>query len=140
MSRYTAELDLVVSLGNLDQARNFLQQFGNRTGINQDTIAELVLVVDEAITNIVNHGYGGNGGPVTMTLDYQDGNLIISIQDQAPAFNPQSIAAPNLSSPLKSRAFGGMGFHLMQKFTDQLDIQPGRESGNLLTMSRRITA
>jgi anti-sigma regulatory factor (Ser/Thr protein kinase) len=68
------------------------------------------LVVEELFTNTVHHGYGQDCDlPVWIAAYSSNGNLCITYQDAAPAYNPLTHVA-NKTPP----SLGGLGVTLVQ--------------------------
>jgi serine/threonine-protein kinase RsbW len=97
---------------------------------------DLVQAVDEAATNIIRHGYRGEPGQIDVTVDLIGDDIVITLEDDAPAFDPTRVAAPDLSVPPAQRRPGGMGVHLMRLGTDSLEHRPRPGGGNILTLTR----
>jgi len=132
------EFCLDARLENLHEFRDYISRTGRGLGINPDLIGQLVLVVDEAITNIVVHGYGGTGGPVELQMDLKGKNIFIRIHDQAEEFDPGAIEPPPSGTPLSERPPGGMGLFLMDHTMDAVEFRPLAGGGNELRMVKRM--
>ena len=129
-------LDLTVkaSLENLQEIRSYIDQAGASLGINDSALADLRLVVDEAVTNVVIHGYGDVEGNVEIRMEASGSSVIVRIRDNAKTFNPDQLGAPQLNTPLKDRPFGGMGIFLIRKMTDEAEFLPLPGGGNELRL------
>jgi anti-sigma regulatory factor (Ser/Thr protein kinase) len=99
---------------------------------------DLVQAVDEAVTNVIIHGYRGDPGEVEVTVERDGEVIIIVIEDRAQTFDPRSVAAPDLTIPPEHRRPGGMGIHLMREAVDAIDHRPRPGGGNILTITRRL--
>ena len=61
----------------------------------------VTVAVDEACTNIIEHGYGGEDrGMIEIACEARDGELVITIQDHAQPFDPSEVPPPNLNATL----------------------------------------
>jgi len=87
------------------------------------------LCLEEAISNVIRHGYGGQPGrPVTVEFSSAPGELVFTVEDQAPPFDPLGFrgndAEPAPTSPASSCIdeipLGGQGIRLMRKFAGGL--------------------
>ena len=67
-------------------------------------------------------------------LDGDD--IVITLEDRAPEFDPLVVPSPDLSIPPLQRKPGGMGIHLMRVSTDSLEHRPRPGGGNILTLTR----
>lgn len=131
------DLSITAGLDNLKEIRSFVADTGKSLDIDQTMIGDLCLVVDEAVTNIILHGYDGQSGPIDILLEATGPDLTVRIRDQAPGFDPESVESPHLSESLAERAYGGMGVYLIRKLTDEFSIVPCAEGGNELRLLKR---
>jgi serine/threonine-protein kinase RsbW len=99
---------------------------------------DLVQAVDEAVTNVIIHGYGDGPGEVDIHVERDDQDIVITIEDTAPTFDPRSVPTPDLDVPPEHRRPGGMGIHLMRQAADGIGHRPRPGGGNILTITRRL--
>jgi len=82
-------------------------------------LAALQLVLEEAVTNIIEHGYT-DGGPHTFTIVLDattPDRVIVTVIDDAPAYDPLARPEVDVSVPLDQRPVGGLGVHLMKRLS-----------------------
>jgi anti-sigma regulatory factor (Ser/Thr protein kinase) len=101
-----------------------------------DCVGDLVQAVDEAATNIVRYGYAGQPGSIEMTVELVGDDIVTTLEDRAPVFDPTTVPPPDLSVPPHLRTPGGMGIHLMRLATDSMEHRPRPGGGNILTLTR----
>ncbi len=102
-------------------------------------LADLRTVISEAVTNAIVHGYRGSSGEVSVCLRLLPERTIYirvtdkgcGIPDVAKAMEPLYTSAPE-----EERA--GLGFAIMQTFTDSLHVRSTPQHGTTLTMRRRL--
>ena len=110
--------------------------------IPADTVFGIHLCLEEAVSNVIRHGYGGQPGN-TLTVDcaLRDAREVVFIvEDQAPAFDP--LTAPLVedqpaASTMDYLRPGGRGILLMRNFAGSLDyerLENGNGGGNRLTI------
>jgi serine/threonine-protein kinase RsbW len=111
-------------------------------GISPDTAFAIHLCLEEAISNVIRHGYSGQPGH-TLTVDCASPNaheLIFTIEDQAPPFDPlepsliEELPAPVPEDFLRP---GGRGILLMRRFASTIAYQRVKNDkgdGNRLTI------
>ncbi len=122
-----------------DQLAGLREQL-RQTLSGQPLLAEeielIVLAVDEACSNIIQHGYGGDTGPIAVTLDHSGNELRIGIRDWAPTIvEPDRLCGRSLDE-LRP---GGLGLHLMHCGVDQLQYRaPPTEGGNYMEMIKQL--
>ena len=131
------DLSIKASLDNLLKVRQYIDQAGERLGVNESALADLRLVVDEAVTNVIIHGYGDLDGMVELNMERDGGAVIIRIRDRAKTFDASHISAPQLDTALKDRPFGGMGVFLIKKMTDEAEFLPLPGGGNEIRLVKR---
>ena len=82
------------------------------------------LCLEEALSNIVRHGYGGQPGrPIVVEFSSAPGELVFSIEDEAPPFDPLAYSgddAERAPSSADQLPLGGQGIRLMRKFAGRL--------------------
>jgi serine/threonine-protein kinase RsbW len=114
--------------------RLFVEHAATELGVNSDAVRELVLAVNEAVINILIHGYQDMPGGVIIELTRKGSNLKVRLSDCAPAFDPTLVPPPDLTPPLEQRPAGGMGVHMMRSFVDELSYRLTPEGQNELVM------
>jgi serine/threonine-protein kinase RsbW len=119
----TIQLSVGAKLSNLAGIRNFVHTALIPYCNNEDFLYELALVVEEAVANIIIHGYRGEQGVVTLMILPNEGCVEIVLQDDAPPFDPTSVPAPRLDLPLELRPLGGLGIHIIRKYSEKMVYQ-----------------
>lgn len=96
----------------------------------------LILSSEEALVNIIEHGYRRKPGTIEISVEKEEGCVSIVIKDSAPAFNPLLYKKiPDTSSSLEERKEGGLGIPLMRKYLDEIAYE--RKQGfNILTLKK----
>lgn len=122
---------------NLNDIRDFLEQAVQALGGDEDTAGDLVLAVNEAVTNSLLHGYGGHPGSISISAEAEGDDLLVRLTDGAPLFDPRSVPVPDIKCPLEDRPPGGMGVHMMRRLTDDLIYTVNKDGGNELTFIKR---
>ncbi|HEY1806170.1 MAG TPA: ATP-binding protein [Terracidiphilus sp.] len=108
--------------------------------IPPDTEFAIQLCLEEAVSNIIRHGYGGHPGHALTveTIPAETGNLVFRIEDQAAPFNP--LDEPDEPPALKSiddLPPGGQGIRLLRKFAGTITYER-LAGGNRLTIGFRL--
>ena len=103
-----------------------------------DELGDIKTAVSEAVTNCIVHAYPDSLGRITMRLRILDGDTLeISVKDAGVGIPDVAKARePLFTTGGEERS--GMGFTIMESFTDRLGVRsrPGR--GTTVTMRRRI--
>lgn len=122
---------------NLAQIREFVVQAARNAGFNQKDVYAIELAVDEAFTNIIEHAYGGEGiGDIECHCDFEQGELIITLQDRGQPFNPEGIPEPDFSVGIEKLKPRGAGLYIMKKMMDKIEYSRDRQGRNILVMTK----
>lgn len=124
----------------LDQIREYVGRQAEISGMDQDKVYEIQLAVDEAVTNIIEHAYGGEcKDDIQCLCESNQGSLSITLIDCGLPFNPSEVPEPDLSSSLEERKIGGLGIYFIKKMMDEVhySFKPSHSSeigNNILRM------
>jgi len=134
----THSLRVPSDLGRLAEVRDLVRAAADEAGATEACTADMVQAVDEATTNAIIHGHAGGSGWVEVAATAREDQLVVSIADDAPAFDPTSVPAPDLSVHPAERRPGGMGVLLARLCVDEMTYRPRPGGGNILTLTRRF--
>lgn len=96
-----------------------------------DVAHDLLLALDEAVSNAVEHGSAG-GDPVDVSIEYSQGWVELRVLDRGPT--PVVPALP--ANPPHPMALGGRGLWLISQLADEVLVEPAGR-GTLLAIRRR---
>ena len=121
----------------LAQMRQWLDELIQQYAVNEKTAFSMRLSLEEALSNIIRHGYG-NQPCSFITINYQQlssSSRIFIIEDTAPHYSPQ-LYADDSAAPLtlESLTPGGLGINLLRKYTSHLAYEP-LPNGNRLILT-----
>ena len=123
------------TLGILRQA---IAQGCARHQIDEQTTYDLQLAMDEACTNIIEHGYRGmNPGSLMFDLDITPAQIVIQITDFGRPFEPYEPELPSAQAVLASDKVGGFGLIFIYKIMDSVDYKT-TEEGNILILTKKL--
>jgi serine/threonine-protein kinase RsbW len=131
-----ATLRIAADLENLTSIRRFIEEAATALGVAPAAIPDLVLATDEAITNIIVHGYQGQQGPIKIEVERDGDRVAIRLHDQAHPFDPTTFQPPDMTLPLEQRPIGGMGIYLIRQSVDELTYRVLPQGGNELTLAK----
>ena len=126
-------------LSTLSEFRKYISMVcSQRTEVDDKTIYDLQLAVDEASTNIISHGYKGmNPGSIILAMEFKGDCIEINLTDFGHAFEPSQAPAPNLDAGLEDRPTGGFGLFFIYQTMDHINYT-SNVYGNRLTFIKRI--
>ena len=123
---------------SLVRISEFVSQFVEEAGLDETATYTVLVAVDEACTNIIEHAYGGEGrGDIQCACDVKEDTLTIILRDRGDPFDPASVPEPDFNVPLKELKFRGVGLVLMQKIMDEIEFTSTPDGENILTMIKR---
>ena len=119
-------------------SRMIVSAFAMRFDPTIEELSELKTAVSEAVTNAIVHAYTYKTGYITMKLSASEDNVIkIIIKDTGSGIENIDLArTPCFSTGSEDRA--GMGFTIMESFTDKLRIKSAPGKGTTIIMEKRI--
>jgi serine/threonine-protein kinase RsbW len=107
-------------------------------GADPADVGDLVQSVDETATNAIVHGHAGRPGWIEVTVAVEGDRMVVTIEDDAPPFDPTTVPAPDLSVPPERRRPGGMGVHLARTCVEEMTHRTRPGGGNILTLVSRL--
>lgn len=127
--------ELIASSEVLSPFRNELRQILGAAGWEKKTVEEILLAVDEALTNIIRHAYRGKSGKMTVSLNATDDKIEIVLEDRGIKFDPTRVPPPELPRQKP----GGLGVHFIRTIMDQMIYESEFPEGNRLRLIKRKT-
>ena len=120
----------------LKPVRDAVRILAQRMGCSNENIDCMVMAINEACMNVIQHAYGiKEDGEVILEFWQDEQDMVIRIHDFAEKIDKQSI---------KSRALdeirpGGLGVHMINVMMDSVEYLDGVDGvGNLLQMRKRL--
>lgn len=129
-------LEMVSNPLYLAGARELVASVADRLGMTEDACAHLKLSVDEALCNVIRHGYNSrHDGPIWMSLfpitdEARGSGLKVVIEDEARQVDPSSIRGRDLDEVRP----GGLGVHIIVQLMDEVVYERRNPKGMRLTL------
>ena len=103
-----------------------------------DELADLRTAVSEAVTNAIVHAYPDRLGLVTLTVRlYESGKIQVQIKDKGRGIpDVDKAMEPLFTTGGEERS--GLGFSVMESFTDRLRVRSAEGKGTTVTMEKYI--
>lgn len=126
----------------LSGARQLVAAIAQRLGFDEMACSQIALAVDEALCNVIRHGYDrATDKPIWISLwptdhAYDAPGLLIVIEDEARQVDP---------SIIKGRALedirpGGLGVHIIKEVMDEVEYAPRQPKGMKLTLFKKFSS
>ena len=118
----------------------FVQRACERASLDPDVAFDVRLATEEVVTNVIEHGYAGeeNPGPVTVRFHRDPRQVVVTVDDLAPPFDPATIRPVDPAAPLEARRIGGLGWHFVTRVMDEVRHEHRHPRGNRLTLVKRL--
>ena len=132
------EIVVPATMSQLVLVRDFIEQLGKKYKISPKIINSFKLVVDEACTNIIRHGYQGvKDGKIIIRAIVRRLSVTLVIIDNGRTFDPRQIKNPDLDQYVKIGKKGGLGILMMRRLMDDIQYNITSEGNELrLTKTR----
>jgi sigma-B regulation protein RsbU (phosphoserine phosphatase) len=104
----------------MERLGKLLDRFEQRSRLPAATMAELRIVCDEIVSNVIAHASPeGRRSDIDVRLELAGSRLVVTVSDDGESFNPLAVAPPDTTLPLEHRQPGGLGIHLVRSLTDE---------------------
>jgi serine/threonine-protein kinase RsbW len=121
----------------LARVREAVQNVIRDSAFPADDVNRIILAVDEAVANIIEHAYSehANGEKkIHVTLTAAADRFIVTVRDTGKSFNPVDIMAPNMKEHVREGRKSGLGIFLMRKIMDEVNYSFDGTGTNELQM------
>jgi anti-sigma regulatory factor (Ser/Thr protein kinase) len=133
------KIELVSDPMYLCGARELVSCIAHRVGFGDMECSKIALALDEALCNVIRHGYNkATDKPIWLTIYPQKpdestfGGIEIVIEDEAKQINPDTVIGRDLAD-IKP---GGLGVHIMREVMDEVVFEKRKGQGMRLRMSK----
>ena len=119
-------------------ARSAVACFAAQLDPTMEELGDIRTAVSEAVTNCIVHAYGSDLGAVRMKMQlFDDNTLRVTVRDFGCGIeNVGQAMEPCFSTGSDDRA--GMGFTIMESFSDRLRVSSKPGKGTKVVMDRKI--
>lgn len=124
----------------LSGARQLIASVAQRLGFDEMACSQIALAVDEALCNIIRHGYDRmTDRPIWVSVwpgrnHGTEPGMLIVIEDEAKQIDPSFIKGRELDDVRP----GGLGVHIIREVMDDVDYESRPETGMKLTLFKRL--
>lgn len=119
-------------------ARQAVGAFAAQLDPTMEELDDIKTVVSEAVTNAIIHGYAHTMGLITVSVRLLESRTLeLTIRDAGCGIaNIEQARQPMFTTGDDTRS--GMGFTIMETFTDQLQVRSALEKGTVVTMVKTL--
>lgn len=121
-------------------ARNAVAAFCVCLDPTVDQINDIKTAVSEAVTNAIIHAYPNNSTDkfVTVKTVIDDNTVHIAVSDEGVGIADVSKAMQPFFTTKPDEERSGMGFTVMESFTDELTVENNSPTGTVVSMTKAI--
>lgn len=135
----TIEIKVYSDFIYLAYVRRFVESIGREEVWDNDVIEQVVIAVDEAVTNVMEHAYECKQGcPVKISFVIEPDKFSICVIDHGKSFDFRRILLGDIEKKLEERVRRGRGTLIMKKIMDTLEYSTSKEEGNVLKMVKYL--
>ena len=129
-------------MGELPRVFQWTDDVADKASLPDWTRYALLLCIEEAVSNVIRYGYppghpGNDDDQVRLTLAWDDNAATLTIEDHGVPFDPRDMAAPHQPKTVEEARIGGLGIHLMRRYTEAMDYQRHNGANRLVLRIRR---
>ena len=124
---------------NESVARAVVSSFLIQADPSVEELSEIRTVVSEAVTNAVVHGYRNLKGIIEITVRFlRDREVYIKVRDRGCGIEDIERAMQPLFTTAPEEERSGLGFSVMQSFTDSLKVKSQSGKGTTVIMRKKM--
>jgi anti-sigma regulatory factor (Ser/Thr protein kinase) len=120
-------LGLVNDAENSALVRHVLSGVALAAGFEAGLIADAKTAVSEACSNVVLHAYGGERGPLEVTIGVHASGLLVVVRDYGGGIQPRRVD--------EEQGVLGVGLSLIQALTDRVEFRGAQGEGTEVRMT-----
>jgi serine/threonine-protein kinase RsbW len=104
--------------------RDVTRGWAEVAGFEKKDAEQIALAVDEAVTNVIEHAYGGADDKV-VELRFEDRgeDFQVDVVDNGITVDPKTMPRVDLEKYASERRTGGLGVHLMSRIMDSVTFR-----------------
>lgn len=137
MPEIRRQLVIQSEMANLKKVREFISKAVTDSCLPETEKNKIMLATDEAVANLVKHGYKYDPqGRIEIQVYADDKKFEVKILDSSEGFDFDSIPSPNLEEHIRQGKRSGLGIYLIRKVMDEVHYKLGEK--NQLTLVKYI--
>ena len=124
---------------NESLARSLVSSFLIQLDPTVSELADIKCAVSEAVTNSIVHGYRDTVGKITLNmLSFDDRSIRIEIRDKGCGIENIEKAMEPLFTTDADNERSGMGFTVMESFTDSVKVKSRPGGGTKVILAKKL--
>lgn len=133
------QFTLAADVSSLPKGRAIINEVCQKLLIDEQMTYDILLAVDEVLSNVIEHGYAGlEPGEMILAWSQENGRLILEITDFGRVFQPREPQTPDIEAIFESGRQGGLGLFIVYQIMDDVSYQSAAD-GNKTTLVKNLT-
>lgn len=138
------KLEMLSQPRYLSGARELVAAVAKRLGFSERACGQIALAIDEALCNVMCHGYGRDPkGVIWLSIEPLGGHapdngatgIRVVIEDEAKQVDPDKIKSRDLDDIRP----GGLGVHIIHEVMDNVNFEKRSKKGMRLSLEKNIS-
>ncbi len=132
-------LSITSEMKFLDLVRNVMQKSIRKSKLSDNHENKMVLAVDEAISNVIEHAYELQKNKfIDIQISSDDQRFQVTIEHKGKSFDPKSMTNPNIRENIRQGKKRGLGIFLIRQTMDEVKYS-FKNGQNKLILIKYIT-
>ena len=139
----TDSLHVAATTDQLSTIRTFVRTHVALAGFSELDTNNIVLAVDEACANLIQHAYGNDASKsIDLRIIVRPSEINVEITDTSKPFDPKQANLPDMRRYFAEHRHHGLGILLMTRVMDGIEYLPAAEGhpANRLILTKLRTA
>jgi serine/threonine-protein kinase RsbW len=138
MTQGSLTLEVTNKPSELETLGARLETFCQALDLPPKIVFQLKFAIEEVFVNIISYGFRDKKEHrIRITMNHEDGVVVMRIEDDGLPFNPLETEAPDVACPIEDRKVGGLGLHLTKQLMSEIEYE--RLGGkNVLTVRKNL--
>jgi serine/threonine-protein kinase RsbW len=137
MSEPRVHVEVESRLENVELVQIALESSLAKLELSEEDSHQIGIAVREAVANAIEHGNRGDASKlVRVQMGFDNGDLLIRVQDQGLGFDENGV--PNPLEPDNLLRPNGRGILLMRQYMDEIEYTFEPDSGTVLEMRKGL--
>jgi serine/threonine-protein kinase RsbW len=127
MKENEIKLTIPSSLQNISIIRAMIKAYFEHEHVDKGDSFQLLTVIDELSTNVVEHGYKYSRGNIIIRIEKEDHVISLVVEDNGIGFDDSKL----------SKEEGGLGLQIARNVADTFTIEK-KENGTMFRLKKKI--
>lgn len=123
----------------LGAVRRFMHLVIEECPIRPEEAYVVTLAVDEAVANVMEHGYGmGKPGFVRVEIEIDDREFKAVVSDRGTYFDPTALPPLDVQAHVQNGRSRGLGVFMIRKLMEQVEYRVNEDGENELVLQKQV--